>query len=366
MIASARISDRFDPRANGEADQLAAALNENLSGTGPAVVRYEAALAKKFGVDEAITASSGSSAVMVALAALGLEPGDEVILTPTCPLCTVYPILALRLVPVFCDTRKDSFSLDLAMAKRLVSKKTRVIMDIPMWGYPIAADETAAFAADHHLPFVLDLAHGHGIKLKDKWLWDYADVATFSTHSSKIMVTGEGGYILTNQPDVAEKAKLYARFGNLDGVHFGMNHKLGGLQAALGLTRLQRLFDDIDTRRQTMASISARLDNPRLEALPILPGGAPNGLSLLVRELSGRGAALISYLDSYGIPSDISRYDCKPLYKFPILSKYGRECPNAERLLASLTTIPLHPDLSNAEVDRIIAALASYPGAANA
>lgn len=362
MSTLAHISDRFDPRARSDADEIARALDENLSGTGPAVTRYEAALAKAFGADEAVTASSGSSAVMVALAALGLQPGDEVILTPTCPLCTVYPIMALRLVPVFCDTLPDSFSLDLEMAERLITPNTRAIIDIPMWGYPVAADATAAFADRHGLPYVLDLAHGHAIELKGRFLWTYAQIATFSTHASKIMVTGEGGFLLTNNADLAEQARLYARFGNLGGVHFGMNHKIGGLQAALGLARLPRLFDDILQRRNTMTAIASRLDNPLLAPLPIVEGGQPNGLSLLVRELAGNGKSLVDHMDACGVPSDILEYGCRPLYQFPILAQYARSCPNAEALLGSIATIPVHPGIARPEVEQIVSALNSYHG----
>ena len=360
MNAIEPISDRFDPQGTADSRELAAALAGGLSGTSEICMRYEQALAAWFGAKHAVTLSSGSSAVMTALAAFDLQPGDEVMLTPTAPLCTVYPLLALRLVPVFCDTEPSSFSIDLQAAERAITDRTRAIIDIPMWGYPVPADAVASFASRHGIRFLLDLAHGHGVELHGRPLSSFGEIGTFSTHASKILSTGEGGFLLTEDPALAEAACLYSRFGYLNGSDFGMNHKLGGLQAALGVSRLQRLHADIATRRRNVAHLSRALENVHLAPFPVCEGGESNGFTFIVSSRNGDGQGLVEHMEGHGVPSDIRKYRCRALYESPLLAPYARSCPNAEHTLGSITTIPVHPDIGDTDTARIVEALNSY------
>ncbi len=349
--------DRFDPRSPSDEAEIACALAGDISGASETVRRYEHALARWFGAPYALTVSSGYAAVVVALAALNLRPGDEVLLAPTCPLCTVFALTFLGVTPVFCDTEPDSFSLNLEQARCRLSARTRAVMDVPMWGYPVRADKTADFARENHLFYVLDLALGHGIELDGRLIWNYADIATFSTHSSKILVTGEGGFVLCRRADLAERVQACRHY---DGGCAGLNFRLGGLQAALGLSRLPALSDHIQHRRQLMHDIAVCLDNVRLSPFPQVSGGTACGVKMLIRDQAGAGEALNMHLAAHGIPSDILTYRCRPLYEFPILSEMRNYCPNATRLLSSIATLPVHPDVNATMRDRMIAALNSY------
>jgi perosamine synthetase len=354
-LPSQTVPDRFDPTSPADAEMIARALARDLSGAGETVLVYEAALSHWYDATEAIAVSSGFAAVLTALQALGLRAGDEVLLTPTCPLCTVYALTAIGVVPVFCDTQPDGFSICLGAAEAALGPRTRVIIDIPMWGYPVHAPEVAGFARHHGLAYMLDLALGHGTMLGEDHIWRHADIATFSTHASKVLVTGEGGFVLTNRADLAERLRL-ARFQGGGG-----NFRLAGLQAALGLARLPHLANQIARRRAVMASISAGLDHPEIEAFPLPPRGIPTGVKMLVRHRNGAGAALNRQLDQHGVPSDILIYNCRPLYDFPILAERQATCPNAVQILQSIATLPVHPDISPAHVERMLDALNSLP-----
>ncbi|WP_163779997.1 DegT/DnrJ/EryC1/StrS family aminotransferase [Myxococcus vastator] len=357
MTGDSSIPPSFHQRDASDATYLSAFLHRDLSGTGDVVLAYEAALRSWFGAAAAVSVSSGSAAVMVALGALGLRPGDEVVVPPTAPLCTVYPILAMGGVPVFCDTREDGFGLDLDDLESVVGPRTRAIIEVPMWGYPTPLIPLRAFADDLRLPLVLDLAHGHGIRLSGRPLWTYGHLATFSTHESKFLSTGEGGFILTDDADLAKAARRFSRRGGLNGRHLGLSLTLCGLQAALGLRRLRLLNEHLRVRGQNARHILKQLTQPQLQELPVTSGGEPNYYFLVLRHRGGSAHDLIEQLAAQGIPSDIRRYRCRPLYEFPILSAYRHPCENARRLLGSMTTIPVHPSLTTTELDRIAAAI---------
>ena len=354
------VSDNFWPVGEGEEAYLLEALVKGIGGDSDIVRRYEQRLKTHFGARHAIAASSGYGALVVALSAFGLRPGDKVLLTPTCPLCTVYALTFMRLEPVFCDIRPNDFTLDLKMAERLIDSKTRAIIDIPMWGYPVAAQEVAEFARDRGLYYLLDIALAHRAKLNGELLWTYADMATFSTHHSKSLVTGEGGAVLTNNTRLAERAREFTRCEYRADRPPVLNFALGGLQAALGLARLGRLEDDVRHRLATMRAISERLTNPCLEPLPLVAGGEPAGTRLLVRARSGNNASLLAHQARAGIPSDIALYDCKALYQYPVMRKWAADCPNAERMLAAITTVPVHPDIHAGEVQTIVDVLNNF------
>jgi perosamine synthetase len=298
----------------------------------------------------------------VAMYAAGVRPGDEVLLTPTSPLCTVYPILAHQAVPVFCDTRRDNFGMDLGDLERAVTPRTRLIVDIPMWGYPSYAAELAKVARNHEIRTLFDLAHAHGAKQEGKHLSAHADLSCFSTHDRKILSTGEGGFILTNNADLADVCRSYSRFGNLNGKDLGLNYKLGALAAAIGSSRLRLLDGHLAARQRNAQRIASGIRNPRVKEFPVVPGGTPSYYFMLLSLGFRDNRAFIDYLDAHGIPSDIKRYGCKALYRSPLLERYARRCPNAEALLASITTIPVHPAMRAEQCDRIVSVINSYVG----
>ncbi|MEE4662469.1 DegT/DnrJ/EryC1/StrS family aminotransferase [Pseudomonas alliivorans] len=340
--------------------ELERALYSGLTGTSPVVEEYETALATLYGVRHVIAVSSGAASVTAALAGVDFQPGDEVIVAPTGPICTVLPILSLGLVPVFCDVAPDSFGLDPQDLRRCISKRTCAVIEVPMWGYPIRSDETWAFAKDVGVTLIQDLAHAHMTRLEGTWLARHGDISCFSTHDCKFISTGEGGFVMTDDDQRASRIRAYTRFGNLTGEKLGINLKLGGLQAALGLARSRNLVKHRERRLDNRTQLLGLLNNPAFRELPLVRHGETNGYSLLLQSVGHDGRQLVHYQQRHGIESDIGKYDNQPLYQMPILTRYHRDCPNAARLLRSLTTVPLHPSLTDDDLHYMAKVLNDY------
>jgi len=363
-VASARhrIDDAFRHRHPDDELYLRRALETGLTGTAPIVEQYERKISERYGIRHVLAVSSGSAAVAVALEGIDWEVGDEIIVPPSCPICTVLPIMARGLKPVFCDVRPHNFGLDPEDLARVVSPRTRGIIEVPMWGYPSRADELWSIARALDLPLILDLAHCHVTRLNGKWLAEFGDIACFSTHEGKFMSTGEGGFVMTNDATRDAKMRAYTRFGNLDGKQVGLNYKLGGLQAAVGLARLDAIDWHLEVRARNRQYLLERINNPLVRELPIVEGGVTNGYALLMQVVRGDGRRFVEYLDAHGVPSDVKKYDNQPLYNYPLLADRQRDCRNARELLRSLTTIPLHPQLSAEDLQHIVATVNAYDG----
>lgn len=351
--AAARISvsDKYRPVYADDLPTLQHTLERALSGTSDVVTEYENKLAQWFDARHAIAVSSGGAALSVAIYAAGVGPGDDVLLTPSCPLCTIYPIIAAGARPIFVDTRAHGFGADPASIRARITPRTRALIDIPMWGYPSEVDELRTLTQELQIKLILDLAHSHGTTLHGRPLSQFGDLSCFSTHERKPLATGEGGFILTDDDALAKRSRDYSRFGNLNGKDFGLNYKLAALPAALGGSRLDSLAAQIDKRSANAAYFLSKLDHSKVREKKIIAGGVPNYYFLNLELHFADNRAFIDYLDEAGIPSDIKRYGCKALYEFPALTQYRNECPNAEALLASMTTIPVHPDITLAELD---------------
>lgn len=354
------IPDKSVQRTPGDAEAVAAALLGPISGGSDVIAEYEAELARAFGAPQAIAVSSGGAALIAALYAAGVRPGDEVVLTPTGPLCTVYPIMFLGATPVFCDTNADDFGIDLEDLARVVTPKTRAVIDVPMWGYPTPVDRLRDATRALELALVLDLAHSHGARLAGRDLSAYGDLACYSTHERKILSTGEGGFILTGDERLAGVVRSYIKFGNLNGRDFGLNWKLSGVQAALGKSRLAHLEDLLARRRAIAGKIASGIRRAGVRAYEFPPTGVPSYYFMLLRLSLDDNRAFIDHLDAKGIPSDIKRYGCKTLYQFPALQPFARRCEHAEALLGSVTTLPVHPAISEAQIEHMVAAINAY------
>lgn len=354
------ISDKYRPMYPDDIESIGGALRGSLSGTSDTVAAYESALSNWFESQYAVAVSSGAAAISVALAAAGVKRGDEVLLTPTCPLCTVFPVISAGATPVFVDTRRRSFGMDPDDLMAVLNARTRAIIDIPMWGYPTEVDELSRMASDLKLPLILDLAHSHGSTLHGRPMSDYGDMSCFSTHERKLLATGEGGFILTKHRHLADRCRDYSRFGNLNGADFGLNYKLAALPAALGTTRLLQLEDQINVRRRNANYIVQRLTSAHVRERPIVAGGVPNYYFLNLELSFKDNARFIDYLDAKGVPSDIKRYGCRCLYEYPAVAEYKRECPNGTALLKHMTTIPVHPALKTEELDYMVNLINGY------
>lgn len=193
---------------------VAAVQSGALSGTSPLVRVYETELAEYFGSAFALAVSSGTAALQVLLYAYGIGPGDEVILPPTAPVMTVLPIIASGACPVFVDIAATTFGLDLRGLELARSARTRLIVTVPMWGYPTNVEEVQSLASDWAIPVIEDASHAHGtVEGNGRLAGRTSHASFFSTQERKMVSTGEGGFILTDDVDLARRVREIRDFG---------------------------------------------------------------------------------------------------------------------------------------------------------
>jgi len=345
------------------------ALDDVLKGSNwggqPFPGKHASAFAKKFAklhtAKYAQCVNTGTVAIQAALKAIGIKPGDEVIAPAYTWEGTVGPVLLLNAVPVFVDIDPDTYCLDAKLIEKAITPKTKAILPVHLGMRFADMDEILRIAAKHNLKVIEDCAHAHGGMWKGKGAGSMGDLGAFSFQSSKLITSGEGGAVITNNLEYMEKVQSYINAGRAsvtDQFHhriIGFNYRLGEFQAAVLGPQLDRLpkqaklraanMKHLETRLQGTAGIGLLKPDPRITRL------APYGYVL--KYFPGQAkdiprAAFVAALQLEGIPCDGLFYE--PVYKsslfpvdssdFPALS-WGREkpldlrnmysCPEADR-----------------------------------
>jgi perosamine synthetase len=239
---------------------------------GPEVRAFEDAWARKFGFAHAISVNSWTSGLMAAVAAIGIEPGDEVICSPYTMSASATSALFYGGIPVFADIDPGTFNLDPASVRRCITSRTKAIIVVHLFGHPAEMDSILAIAAEHGLKVIEDAAQAPGVMYRGRPVGALGTIGGFSLNYHKHIHTGEGGMLVTNDEQVAQRAQLIRNHGENAFEMFGItdlsnviggNYRLTELQAAIGLAQLDKL-DGILARRTELAGY---LDS-RLRELP--------------------------------------------------------------------------------------------------
>ena len=235
-------------------------------------------------VPYAVSCANGTVALEVALKALGIGPGDEVIVSPYTFVASASSILLCGATPVFADIDPKTYNLSPEAAERAITPRTRAIVVVHFGGHPADMDAFQALAQRHKLSIVEDAAHAHGARWRGVPVGGWGDVATFSFQSFKLMTAGEGGMILSRRADVMEKCWAYCNQGRrrdggwFDHFTLGTNYRLSAFQAAVLGVQLRRMPQQTKLRAENVAYLRERLksfdgftlpdDDPRVENHP--------------------------------------------------------------------------------------------------
>ena len=225
--------------------------------TGNKTKIFEEEFSKYLGVKHSIAVMNGTVALHVALRALGIGPGDEVITSPFTFVASASSILHQNAIPVFADIEKDTFNISPESIAERITDKTKAIIAVHLCGHPAEMDEIKKIAEEHNLRVIEDCAQAIGAEYRGVKVGGIGDVGTFSFYLSKNITTGEGGMVTTNNDEVAEKAKLIRHHGEPSWYRYillGYNYRMTELQAALGIEQLKRL-DELNRRREEIAKI---------------------------------------------------------------------------------------------------------------
>jgi dTDP-4-amino-4,6-dideoxygalactose transaminase len=327
---------------------------------GPLVSEAESSLAARVGATHGIGVANGTDALVIALQALGLDRGDEVI----CPAYTFYAtaeaIVQAGGVPVFADVRADTLCLDPDAAAAAVTPRTRALLPVHLFGHPADVPSLRAICERHGLFLLEDAAQAFGASLGGTRCGAFGDAATFSFFPTKnLPAFGDGGLITTSDAGVDERARLLRFHGSKDKVTFervGFNSRLDELQAAV-LLELAPLVDGWNDRRIEAAARYAALGLGELVDLPSVAAGATHIYHLYMVRTPQRDA-LVDALKGQGVGAAV--YYGHPLHLQPVFEHLGyREgsLPVTERAAREGLALPMFPTLAEAQQSEVVDAV---------
>ncbi|HEX3584201.1 MAG TPA: DegT/DnrJ/EryC1/StrS family aminotransferase [Thermoanaerobaculia bacterium] len=332
-----------------------------VSSEGPYVRRFEDAFAAAAGCRFGIACSSGTTALHLLLAAYGLESGDEVIIPAFTMIATANAITYTGATPVLVDAEPATWNIDVDLLERKITPRTRAIVAVHTYGHPADADPLRALAEKYGLLFLEDAAEGHGAVYRGRSVGSLGDAAIFSFYGNKIITTGEGGMIATNDEELAALARQLRGHAISPQRHFwheyvGFNYRMTNLQAAVGLAQTERIEELVDKRRR-----NARSYHERLSAVP--------GLTLPIEKPDVKNVFWMYSLlveDAFGLSRDELRHALAlrgietrsmfiPIHLQPIYRHLfrGERYPVAEALCRKGLYLPSGPGLTAEEIDYI-------------
>lgn len=344
------------------------------AGTSQFVGRYENALQQYFGIAHAAALNNGTHAIEVAARALGLKPGDAIMMPAYAPVMSIIPLLHYGLVPIFVDCEPSVFNLSLEDVKRKRTPKTKAIMVVPMWGYPISMAPLRAYCKKEGLFVIEDASHCHGSKLGNRFVGILSDISTFSTQERKMVATGEGGFALTKDNHIYSRVLSIRDFGKIQagdkkypdnvgeyGYYDGSNFRISGASAAIGIAQLRKLEQKIAARTANAHAILNGIKaEDRYKELSNVNNTRNNYYSLVLQLTNLDARNLGNFLAKHDIISDTHRFKIRTLYNMPQFSRYASKCPNTEALLHNIVTVPTHEGLSAKDRSRIIKVLLDF------
>jgi len=344
---------------------------------GPIVEAFEQQFAGYVGVSECVACNSGTDALFLALRALEIGPGDEVITTPFTFIATAEVIQGVGATPVFVDVEAHSYNLDLGQVAQAIGPRTKAIIPVHLFGQPVDMTRLTAIAAQHHLAIVEDCAQATGATWADRPVGSWGTIGCFSFYPTKNLgACGDGGAMTTNDPAIAAKLRMLRNHGQSQRYLYemgGVNSRLDAIQAAI-LTIKLRYLEQWNAQRQAIAEAYTRSLQAIPQILPpaTLPGGKSvwNQYTLRLRGPQAPSArpaqrdGLRQHLQSQGIGSMV--YYPVPLHLQPVYAHLGYQpgqLPVAEQLAQEVLSLPMFPELTEAQQTQVIYALKDYCGA---
>jgi dTDP-4-amino-4,6-dideoxygalactose transaminase len=348
--------------------------------TGPAVTAFEEDLARISGASGAVSVTSGTAALHVAYAALAVGAGDEVVTTPLTFVATASCASLLGAKVVFADVCEDTGNLDPQAVSAAMTGRTRVVAGVDYAGHPIDAPALAGIAHRGGAVLLEDAAHSVGGSLNGRPVGSLADVTTFSFFPTKNVTTAEGGAVVGLREGIVDRARTFRGVGLVrdpavqrmadegpwhQEVHdFGLNYRLSDLLCALGSSQLLRLPAFKARRDEITARYNQGLSGIDELRLPARREGADPMWHLYpLRIRDGRRRRLFEHLRANDVGVQVNYL---PVYWHPVYADLGYRrgmCPVAEAYYAQEISLPLFPDLSDADVDRVIDLVRGFVGA---
>jgi perosamine synthetase len=335
-----------------------------ISGEGPIVEKFERVVAENSERQFGVAVANGTLAIDLALEAIGISKGDEVILPSFTIISCISYLLRIGAIPVFVDSDETTWNIDVDQIESRVTSNTKAILIPHIYGLPAEMDKILSIAVKYGIQVIEDAAESHGLKYKDRQCGSFGAISTFSFYANKNITTGEGGMVLTDDPVLARKVKDLRNLNFRENERFvndelGYNYRISSMQAALGTSQMTRI-DEIITRRKAIAEFY-RAEFSKIEniQLPTEKTDYAENIYwvfgiLLTNQLQGKSKEFQSILAEKNIGT---RPFFQPLHKQPVLEKYGLKnqiaLPVAEDLGKSGFYIPNGLGLTDSQIEKV-------------
>ncbi|WP_193611198.1 DegT/DnrJ/EryC1/StrS family aminotransferase [Nocardioides lijunqiniae] len=337
---------------------------------GPEVKAFEEEFAPLAGAQHCVAVNSGTSALHLSLLALGLGPGDEVIVPSFSFAATANAVRLVGAEPVFADIERDSFNVDPAAVEALVGPRTAAIMPVHLYGLPADMTALVALAEKHGLAIVEDAAQAHGAAIGDRAVGAWGKSGCFSFYPTKNMHSLEGGMISTDDAELARMLRLLRNQGmeqRYANEVVGTNTRMTDVAAAIGRTQLARLEGWTEQRRDNAEVLDAGVGSIDGVTVPPVPADYRHVYHQYTIRVAEDRDGVSERLRELGIGNAV--YYPTPIHRLTPFLKDGApdprwELPETERAALEALSLPVHPSLAKDDLDRIVEGVASAVGAA--
>lgn len=356
-------------------ESVVAVLKSPFLTQGPKIQEFEQKVADYVGTKYAVAFCNGTAALHGACFAAGIREGDEVITSPITFVATANAVLYCGGKPVFADIDERTYNIDPDEIRKHITPNTKAIIPVDFAGQPADMDAIMEIAREHDLIVIEDGAHSLGAEYKGRKVGTLADMTMFSFHPVKPVTTAEGGVIVTNSEEYYEKLKRFRSHGIINQnlskdegpwyyemVDLGYNYRMTDLQAALGISQLNKLNNFIERRREIAHLYNEALKTIDAVILPYQLEGVRSGwhlymLQLKLDKLKRSRKAIFDRLRAENIGVHVHYI---PVYWHPYYQKLGytrRMCSKAEQFYEQALTLPIFPKMTNEDINDVIKAV---------
>jgi len=332
-----------------------------ISGSGGNFIdTFEKKFADFCGVKYAVTTTSGTTALHLAMAILGVGPGDEVLISTFTNMATFFAVLYQGAKPIPIDCESKTLNLNPQLLEEKITSKTKGIIVVHIYGHPVDMDPVLEVAKKYNLFVVEDAAEAHGARYKGKMVGSLGDIGCFSFYANKIITTGEGGMITTNNPDFEKRAKILKSlaFGDNDKFmhqYIGYNYRMTNVQAAIGCAQMDKINDIINRKRNIAKFYLENLKDIKCIQMPVEESYAFNVYwmfnIILKDKLSGKRSLFMKELKRRGVET---REDFVPFNQQEIFIRQGltkpEDCPVVNSFFKDGLYIPSGTDITEEEL----------------
>lgn len=365
MLASKRIPVAVPSLKGNEKKYVEQCLDSTwISSAGEFIGKFEQSFADFCNVRHAVAINNGTTAIHLALVALGIGEGDEVLIPTLTYIATANAVAYCNAKPVLVDSEPGTMNMDAAQLEAKITPRTKAIIVVHLYGHPVDMEAVMDVARRRGLKVIEDAAEAHGAEFNGKRVGGIGDCATFSFFGNKIVTTGEGGMVTTNDDELAARLRLYRGQGMDPKRRYwfpvvGFNYRMTNVAAAIGLAQMERIDDALSTRQQVAGWYEkAFADHTDIIQRPVVAPYAHHVYWMYTVQLIGLTDAqrdeVMRIMDGEGIETRPVFY---PMHVLPPYLEDGAPYPVANQQAAQGINLPTHAELEAEDVERVVASL---------